>query len=247
MRTWVSSVLILAMSTGGCSGSSTSTPATTPSTTSVTSDVTITAIATAAPATTTTAPQPTPFGKEDLPALVLTPEEGEGLADGLEFRPSYSGAVGLATVRHMTLVPPDRMTALGFIAARASTFFTDPFLSEWGRAGRSLVSLVLIFPTPEAAESAQRVFVDSFDEFWAEWQPLSPIQEGFPGASGLCGTDNTDDLYPTVGFSFRVGNTVTVLGSQGGAEQDEPLPEDLMRTLAEDMLARGESRLADGS
>lgn len=245
MRTWVSSISILALLAGGCAGSSAPSATTSASITGVTSGVTT--ITTAAPTTTATTPQPAPFGKEDLAALVLTPEEAEGLVEGLEYRPSYSGQVGLGTVRHMTLVPPERLTALGFIAARVSTFFTDPFLSEWGRAGRSLVSLVLLFPSPEVAESAQRVFVDSFDEFWAEWQPLAPIQEGFPGATGLCGTDNTGDLYPSVGFTFRVGNTVTVLGSQGGAEQDEPVPEELMRTLAEDMLTRGESRLADGS
>lgn len=195
--------------------------------------------------TTTMPPDPAPFTEQDLPALVMTPEEGQGLVEGLEYRPGYSGAAGLSTVRHITLVPPERLEALGFAAGWWTSFFTDPFLTEWGRAGRSLVSLALLFPTPETARAARQVFADSFDEFWTEWEPLAPLQDPFPGANGLCGTDNTDDLYPTIAFSFQVGNIVMLVGSAGGAEQDEPLPEDMVRGIGEDLLARAEARLAE--
>jgi lysophospholipase L1-like esterase len=216
-------------------------PATTLPLTTTTVAVPTTAIAATS---TTTASKPAPFTEDDLPALVMAPEEGQGLVDGLEYRLGYSGEATLSTVRHMTLVPPESLQSLGFVAGRVTTFFTDPFLTEFGKAGRSLVSLVLLFPTPEEAEAAQQVFVDSFDELWAEWEPLPPIQEGFPGARGMVGTDNTADLYPAVGFNFRVGNTVALVGSQGGAERDEPLPEEMVRAVAEDLLARAEARLA---
>lgn len=195
--------------------------------------------------TATTSPRPALFTADDLPDLVLAPEDGEGLAEGLEYRVTYSGDIGLPTVRHMTLIPPERLEALGFAGGYAAVFFNDLFVDSFGKGGRSLVTLALLFPDTAAASAARQVFVDSFDEHWAVWEPLAPVQGDVPGATGLCGTDNTSDLYPSTGFPLQVGNVVLVVGSQGGATTGEPLPEEMLRALATDLISTAELRLAE--
>jgi hypothetical protein len=75
---------------------------------------------------------------------------------------------------------------------------------------------------------------------------LNPVS----GANGIAqvgrqGTDNVPDIYPTIGFAMQVANVCLLIGSQGGAESGDPLPEDLMRSIAEKLLARAQTRLAE--
>ena len=123
--------------------------------------------------------------------------------------------------------------------------FTNEFYDDRGMAGRSLVTAALLFETPEGAMDALQVFADSRDEFWEEWQALDAVS-GVNGIAqtGRQGTDNVADVYPTTGFVMQVANVCLLIGSQGGAQSGEPIPEDLMRSIAERLLARAQDRLA---
>ncbi|OFW61928.1 MAG: hypothetical protein A2133_06900 [Actinobacteria bacterium RBG_16_64_13] len=187
-----------------------------------------------------------PFASEDLRDLVLMKEEGNGLVDGLLFRPTYSGTVQLTDIRHWTLVTPERLETAGFAGGYANLFFTNEFSDDFGKSGRSLLTAALLFETVEGAAEAVKIFADSRDELWEEWQPLAAVS----GANGIAqigrqGTDNISDIYPTIGFGMQVANVYLLVGSQGGAQSGDPLPEALMRSLAEELLARAQDRLAE--
>ncbi len=200
---------------------------------------------TATGATTPVAASTAPFTTTDLKGFVLPEAEGNGLVEGLLFRPTYSGTAQLTDVRHWTLVPPERLEAVGFADGYANLFFTDEFYDSRGLSGRSLVTAALLFETPEGAEDALEVFADSRDQTWQDLQLLAAVSEANAIAmEGRQGTDNTDDLYPTIVFAQQVGNVCLIVGSQGGAESDDPLPEDVMRAMAGKLLARAQSRLA---
>jgi hypothetical protein len=187
-----------------------------------------------------------PFKSADVRDLVLQESEGNGLVEGLLYRPTYSGTAQLTDVRHWTLVPPERLQAVGFADAYVSMFFTDDFFSTFGKAGRSFLTTALLFESPEGAADALQVLADSRDELWEEWQPLAAV----PGANGIAqtgrlGTDNVADIYPATSFAIQVANVCLLIGSEGGAESGEPLPEDLMRSAAEQLLARAEAQLVE--
>jgi len=193
----------------------------------------------------TTAAVAGPFSVDDLRDLVLLEAEGNGLVEGLLYRPTYSGTSQLTDVGDWTLVPPERLQAAGFAGCYANIFFTNEFHDDFGNSGRSLVTAALLFETPEGAAQALNVFADSRDEFWQEWQPLPSV----PGANGIaqtgrCGPDKDTDIHPTIGFGMQVANVYLLIGSQGGHESDQPLPEDLLRSTAEQLLARAQDRLA---
>jgi hypothetical protein len=200
----------------------------------------------AASATSLTATAAGPFTSADVRDLVLQESEGNGLVEGLLYRPTYSGTAKLTDVRHWTLVPPERLQAVGFADGYVSMFFTDNFYSTFGKAGRSFLTTALLFETPEGAADALQVFADSRDELWEDWQPLAAV----PGANGIAqtgrlGTDNVADIYPATSFAIQVSNVCLLIGSEGGAESGEPLPEDLMRSTAEQLLARAEAQLVE--
>jgi len=96
---------------------------------------------TSTPTATTTAAAG-PFTSEDLRRLVLRPAEGS----------------------HWTLVPPGRLQAAGCVDGFTTIFFTDAFLADFARSGRSLLSAALLFQTREGAHQALKVFADSRDE-----------------------------------------------------------------------------------
>ena len=187
-----------------------------------------------------------PFTVADLSGLVLLEAEGNGLIEGLLHRPVYSGTSQLADVRGWTLVPPERLQAVGFAGCYASVFFTDEFHDDFGNSGRSLVTAALLFETPEGAMAALRVFADSRDELWEEWQGLSSVLGANSIAqTGRCGSDSDTEIHPTIGFGMQVANVYLLIGSQGGHEFDEPLAEDIMRSITEKLLSRAQARLAE--
>jgi hypothetical protein len=201
---------------------------------------------TAAGATTAVAASTAPFTIADLKGFVLPEAEGNGLVEGLVHRPTFSGTAQLTDVRHWTLVPPERLQPAGFAGGYANLFFTEEFYDSRGLSGRSLVTAALLFETPEGAADALQVFADNRDQTWQDLQLLPTM----PGTNGIAmkgrqGTDNTDDLYPTIAFMQQVGNLCLIVGSQGGAESDDPLPEDLMRSTTEKLVARAQARLAE--
>ena len=203
------------------------------------------AVASAAgsPAATTTAVA-SPFTSEDLRGLVLRPAEGRELVAGLKYRPDYSGASDLFDFRHWTLVPPERLQEAGFVDGVAAMFFTDAFLADFGRSGRSLLTTALLFQTRKGARQALKVFADSRDELWEAWRPLSPtVGANGIAQSGRQGTDNIPDIYPTTSFGMQVANIVLLVGSQGGAQSGKPFGADLLRSLAKRLLARAHDRL----
>jgi hypothetical protein len=201
---------------------------------------------TATGATTAVTAVAAPFTLADLKGFVLPEAEGNGLVEGLLYRPTYSGSAQLTDVRHWTLVPPERLQAVGFAGGYANLFFTGEFYDSRGLSGRSLVTAALLFETPEGAADAMQVFADNRDQTWQDLQLLD-VATGSSGIAmeGRQGTDNTDDLYPTIAFVQQIGNLCLMVGSQGGAESDDPLPEDVMRSTAQKLLARAQARLAE--
>jgi hypothetical protein len=217
-----------------------------PTTTSVAPTTTLAATATStAAATTTSMVVSSPFTKDDLRGLVLAESEGNGLVEGLSYRSRYSGTATPEDVRHWTLAAPERLQAAGFVTGYNTLFFTDDFYSTNAKAGRSLLTAAFLFPTPEAAAQALKVFSDTRDQSWKDMKPLSPVPSAETGIAmtGRLGSDNVTDLYPSIGFSMQVANICLLVGSQGGAQSGQPLPEDLMRSIAEKLLTRAQDRL----
>jgi hypothetical protein len=220
-----------------CGGGGTSTP----TSTAATSAPSVSPVPASTPAA---AAAVGPFTTKDLPDLVLTPSQGKGLVKGLKYRPDYSGACDLFNVRHWTLVPPERLEAVDFVAGYATLFFTDEFLSAFGRGGRSLLTVALVFDTPRDAARALRVLATTRDELWRQWRPLTRVS----GAQGIAqtgrlGSDNVADTYPTTSFALQIGNVCVLVGSQGGSQSGKPLPEHLLRSVAAGVAARTQARL----
>lgn len=182
-----------------------------------------------------------PFASDDLEDLVLRADEGEGLVDGLSYSASYSGSADLRDVHHWTLVSTERMEAAGFIEAYSGMFMTPAFPGTFAREGRSLATAVLLFEDPQGARRGLRIFRSTRAETWDVWEPLT-IPGGF-GTIGRLGSDNVSVVYPTVGFMGRVGNMIVMVGSQGGSYDGRPLPVDVLRGIAYDLLARARARL----
>ena len=186
-----------------------------------------------------------PCTARQLPALVLLPLRSRKTIRGLSYRPDCSAPCDLSDVRHWTLVPPERLAAAGFVDAHCVIYFTDDFLSESGRAGRSLLVTVLLFTTPQGAERALKVFTASRAELWETWRPLAPVG-GVSGIAqtGRLGTDNLPDEYPSTSFVMQVGNACLIVGSQGGSQSGRPLPERFLRSLSQRVWREAQHLLA---
>ena len=187
---------------------------------------------------------PRPFTVDDLEGLVLTPDEGEGLVRGLSYASTYSGEADIGDVHHWTLVPTEPLEEAGFVQAYSAMFMTPAFPSTFARDGRDLATAALLFESPTAARHGLRIFEDTRAEVWEECRPL-PMRNGL-GTSGLLGSDNVAVVYPTVGFMGRAGNVIVLVGSQGGSERDDPLPERMVRGIALDLLARARTEMGGG-
>ena len=186
-------------------------------------------------------PDEGPFTSNDLERLVLAPEEGDGLVPGLAYSSSYSGAAYLGDIHHWTLVPTEPLEEAGFVEAYSAMFMTPAFPSTFGMDGRDLATAALLFRTTAGAREGLQVFADTRDEVWDEWRPLH-MRHG-NGQVGLLGSDNVSVVYPTVGFTARVANVILLLGSQGGSDEGQPLPENLMRRIAYDLRNRARAVL----
>ena len=180
-----------------------------------------------------------PFTAEDLEALVLPREEGEGLVKALEYSTTYSGPADIGDVHHWTLVPTEPLERAGFVEAYSAMFMTSEFVSSFASEGRDLATAALLFETPDGARRALQIFEETRSEVWETSRPL-PMRGG-SGVAGLLGSDNVSVVYPTVGFTARVGNVILLLGSQGGSEHDRPLPVRVVRGIALDLLARAQA------
>jgi hypothetical protein len=234
--------VLLACTLNACGGEKATTSSEKATTSSVASTSTSSQTSTT---TAVTAAATSPFVSDDLRGLVLADADGTGLVSGLLYRQRYSGSAQLSDVRHWTLMPPDRLQALGFVGAWDSIFFTDEFYSKNGEAGTSLLTAALLFDTPQDAAAALKAFADTRDELWADWRPLGAVSGANSiGQTGHLGSDNVTDVYPSTSFALQIGNVCLLVGSQGGSQSGQPVSEGVLRSVAEKLLAGAKSRLA---